>query len=329
MKIISNPLRISTILLSVLSHTTAAPAPHSRNSEPEKTCVAGDPACNQPLHTIISGDTMWELAQKCQVAVAAVQSMNADKVPTMLKIGDTLTLPCDPNTLPAMASSARVSSRPTSPLLSGPATVYSTRTPLSPSPLPASPSRLSPTPYESNSVPISSGTPDSSPVPAPSVAQGNTYKHSIVKGDGLWALAQKCKVSVDDIKKLNPGVVAEQLKIGAALNLPCDISTVPKSSQAPSAAGNPTPTATPTLAQRDTNTIVPVVAPGPVLTTNYDLNHPYLHTIVKGDTIWAFKEKCDSSVEMITNMNNGVDPKLLQIGNILKLPCNPTLQAIR
>ncbi|NRG47559.1 N-acetylmuramoyl-L-alanine amidase [Bacillus sp. CRN 9] len=47
----------------------------------------------------------------------------------------------------------------------------------------------------------------------------NGYRHTVVKGDTLWSLSQKYGTTVNNLKKLNPGIDVDALKIGSKLNI--------------------------------------------------------------------------------------------------------------
>ncbi|MEK5103992.1 N-acetylmuramoyl-L-alanine amidase [Cytobacillus sp. FSL M8-0252] len=45
------------------------------------------------------------------------------------------------------------------------------------------------------------------------------YRHTVVKGDTLWSLSQKYGTTVNNLKKLNPGINVDALQIGSKLNI--------------------------------------------------------------------------------------------------------------
>ena len=47
----------------------------------------------------------------------------------------------------------------------------------------------------------------------------NTPKYNVKKGDTLYSISRKYGMSVDEILRLNPGVKANELKVGMDLNL--------------------------------------------------------------------------------------------------------------
>ena len=53
----------------------------------------------------------------------------------------------------------------------------------------------------------------------PPKAEANVTRHKVQKGDTLYSIARKYGVTVSDIQKLNPGINAQELKIGTELRL--------------------------------------------------------------------------------------------------------------
>ncbi len=48
-----------------------------------------------------------------------------------------------------------------------------------------------------------------------------------------------------------------------------------------------------------------------------------LYTVKSGDTVWALARRCGVDPSVIIRLNGLVDPDSLQIGQRLRLPCNP------
>ena len=53
----------------------------------------------------------------------------------------------------------------------------------------------------------------------PPKGEATVAKHKVQKGDTLYSIARKYGVTVSDIQKLNPGIIAKELKIGTELRL--------------------------------------------------------------------------------------------------------------
>lgn len=51
-------------------------------------------------------------------------------------------------------------------------------------------------------------------------ANSNSGSHEVLEKESLWAISKKYNVSVDDLKKANPSLENEDLKIGQKLNIP-------------------------------------------------------------------------------------------------------------
>ena len=52
----------------------------------------------------------------------------------------------------------------------------------------------------------------------------------------------------------------------------------------------------------------------------YLADDPLTYTIVAGDTFWSLSLRHNCTVEKIEAMNPGVDPSVLVIGQIIRLP---------
>ncbi|MBK1883271.1 LysM peptidoglycan-binding domain-containing protein [Luteolibacter pohnpeiensis] len=76
-----------------------------------------------------------------------------------------------------------------------------------------------PAAYEdSTSTPAPAPTPTYTPAPTPSRPAATTV-HTVVKGDTLWGLSKKYKVSVDAIKRAN-GMTKDTVVLGSKLQIP-------------------------------------------------------------------------------------------------------------
>jgi len=54
----------------------------------------------------------------------------------------------------------------------------------------------------------------------------NPVSHEVVEKETLWAISKKYNVSVDDLKKANPSLESEELKIGEKLNIPSNAAVL-------------------------------------------------------------------------------------------------------
>jgi LysM repeat protein len=93
---------------------------------------------------------------------------------------------------------------------------------------PVNPTYDTPAAYEETSTttttqvpapPVAPHLPASKPVPSPATSGGVATVHTIGKGDTLWGLSKKYKVSVDAIKQAN-GLTKDTVVLGSKLNIP-------------------------------------------------------------------------------------------------------------
>ncbi|MDI6742186.1 MAG: N-acetylmuramoyl-L-alanine amidase [Smithella sp.] len=78
--------------------------------------------------------------------------------------------------------------------------------------------------------------------PAPTPSSGT---HTIASGDTFWSLSRRYGVTVDDIRRANPGVDAARLQIGQEVRIPLkDGTPPPKAAPAPKPAPKPKPAPT-------------------------------------------------------------------------------------
>jgi len=47
------------------------------------------------------------------------------------------------------------------------------------------------------------------------------------------------------------------------------------------------------------------------------------YTVKSGDTVWSLAQRCNVDPVVIVRLNGLADPNVLQIGQRLRLPCNP------
>lgn len=131
-------------------------------------------------------------------------------------------------------------------------------------------------------------------ISAPSNAAQNAepFRHTIRRGETLYAISQMYDVSVDDICALNPG---SRKRIVAGETL-----LIPQKSQLSQQADSVQTT-----------------------TTEY-----LYHTISKGETLYAVSKRYDVSVESIMRANPGIRPQSLQEGNVVRVPENAPVAAV-
>ena len=130
--------------------------------------------------------------------------------------------------------------------------------------------------------------------------------HTIEEGDTPWGLAVAYDVTVAAILALNPGLDPTGLQIGDIVRIPANAASTP--TPAPTATPTPTPSPTPS----------PTPTPEPTATRTAVV----VHTIVEGDTPWGLAVAYDVTVAAIMELNPGLDPTGLQIGDIVRIPAN-------
>lgn len=104
-----------------------------------------------------------------------------------------------------------------------------------------------------------------------------TIPYKIKRGDTFFVLAQRYNTTVEAITVVNPGVNADNLKVGQSICIPVRRSIVPCS------PGN-------------------------------------RYVVKAGDSFSKLARRYGISVNTIIQMNSGVDPSNLQVGQIICLP---------
>lgn len=117
------------------------------------------------------------------------------------------------------------------------------------------------------------------------------FRHTISRGETLYAISQMYDVSVDDICALNPGS-RKRIVAGETLLIPQTAQATQTAQQADGTASDNTQSAT---------------------------EYVY-HTISKGETLYAISIKYDVSVESIMRSNPGIRPQKLYEGTVIRVP---------
>ena len=133
--------------------------------------------------------------------------------------------------------------------------------------------------------------PSNAVVPAASTttAVAGAQKHTVAAGETLYSIATKYAISVDELKKANPGLT-NSISVGQQLNLPSK-----------SAATTTKPANT-----KPENTTKPVVS-----------KQTIEHKVESGETMYSIARKYNVSVEDIKKANPGVGS--LKVGQTLKI----------
>jgi len=129
---------------------------------------------------------------------------------------------------------------------------------------------------------------------------GRTY--TIRAGDTLASIASSLGIDLDDLRAANPEIDPAQLRVGDRINLPEDVEA------------NPTPAEEPTEAPAEP-TSTPIPAP---TATPASLGQTY--TVQAGDIPVTIAEKFGITVEELLAANPGIDPRGLQVGDVLIIP---------
>ncbi|MCU0416001.1 MAG: LysM peptidoglycan-binding domain-containing protein [Cytophagaceae bacterium] len=120
-----------------------------------------------------------------------------------------------------------------------------------------------------------------------SASSGSGTVHIVKSGETLYSIATSYNVSVDDIKKSNPGI-SSSLKVGQKLTIPTKATT-----------SVPSPTA--------------------VATTTKMVEHK----VTSGQTLYSISRQYNVSVEEIKKVNPGMSSALI-VGQIIKVPTTVT-----
>ena len=159
-------------------------------------------------------------------------------------------------------------------------------------------------------TPTPAPDPAVTPTPTPAPTRTAVVAHRIAAGDTLLALALAYGVTVAAIVELNPGIDPTGLQIGDTVRIPPN---------APGAvAPAPTPTPEPTATPEPTRAPEPTATPEPTPTRTAIV----AHRIAAGDTLLALALAYGVTVAAIVELNPGIDPTGLQIGDTVRIPPN-------
>jgi len=114
--------------------------------------------------------------------------------------------------------------------------------------------------------------------------------HVLAQGDNFWSLAKRLGVRVSDLRAANPGLDPKKLQLGQRLAIP--EPAAPSQAQSAPAPGQ-------TVQGQDGATA---------------------YAVAGGDTPWTVAKRFGVSVEQLLAANGGINPKRLQIGQLLTIP---------
>ncbi len=245
----------------------------------EATCPTGT-----FTYVVISGDTLYVLAQRYKTTVEAISRANPGINPNALQIGQRI---CIPGTAPQP--------------------------------------------------------------PQPGACPSGTFAYSVKAGDTLYALAARNNTTVDAIVRANPGINPNALQIGQRICIPGTAPQPPQPGVCPSGTSVYAIKSGDTLfglAQRYNTSVDAILRANPGL----DPNRLYIgqqicipgqppaqqcpdgataYTIKTGDTLFAIAERYNTTVDAILQINPGVDPSRLQIGQLICIPSQKLIYANR
>ncbi len=168
------------------------------------------------------------------------------------------------------------------------------------------------------------------PAPCPG---GNLY--TIRPGDTLFAISRRFNVSLDDLLDANPGIDPNMLMVGQRICIPvgepgeCPENTQPYTIRAGDTffsiaqrfnvslealiAANPDVNPDALLVGQ----VICIPRPGPPVTCPPNSRQ---YTIRSGDTLFALANRFNTTVDAILQINPGIDPNALRVGQIICIP---------
>ena len=213
---------------------------------------------------------------------------------------------------------------------------------------PDAPATVRQSPTRPGSVAAAGLTP--APAPAPAQDAPATAAYTVVKGDSLWSIAQKHKVTVHDLATANNLPVDSTLRLGQKLIVPGAGTASPRPAAAPAGAvaytvksgdsldliarhHGTTSTILRQLNNLKSDTVragqtlqVPAGAPdGTTTAASSPAGRPaggdaVVHVVKAGETLGAIARIYSVPIGAIATANNIADPKKIRPGQELKIP---------
>ncbi len=126
------------------------------------------------------------------------------------------------------------------------------------------------------------------------IENGGRYEpHKVIPGECFARIAQRYGVPVEDVVKANPGVDPARLQVGQTLVIPSPRKTAPAPASMPE----------------------PPAIPGAGPTRQYQ--------VAPGDVLDAIAARFGLTAQDILDVNEGLDPRCLAIGQTLSIPAAP------
>lgn len=214
------------------------------------------------LHRITSGETLYSISKKYKVSVDDIKKANPTAAQG-LQVGQILKVPTTLPVSPAAKTASTLESSKTHTVAAG-ETLYSiaTKYGISVDALKKANSGLSssisvgqtlnlPAKAGSTTTPTKPAVKPTTTTTATPTTVIETKEHKVASGETLYSIAKKYNVSVEDIKKANPGIGA--LKVGQVVKV--------VGAETATTTTTTTTTATPTKPATTTTTTTPVTKP--------------------------------------------------------------------
>ncbi|QLA20801.1 DUF459 domain-containing protein [Desulfolutivibrio sulfoxidireducens] len=312
------------------------PAAETRTqARPEKNPVdTGDAS----RHLVRGGETLWSIAKQAKVGMAALVAANPGIDPDRLAEGQMVLFPANAAEVAVEAATppeqvAAIPAEAPSPLAEG-APVPSVQT-------------------EAPAQVLATTTPAASRTEAVPVAEAGTY--AVTPGDSVWTVAKKLGVSPRDLVRANAAIDPDKLALGQLLRLPAS-----RTPEAPAETAKAPDAVAPggyavadgdnlwRIARRFGVTVASLKkanagvrpeklrpgqrlvmpeaenaqaearpAPGQTVTA---ADGATAYAVAGGDTPWTVAKRFGVSVDQLLAANAGIDPKRLQIGQLLAIP---------
>ncbi|MEF3696599.1 DUF459 domain-containing protein [Desulfolutivibrio sp.] len=273
------------------------PAAAPRADDHAEQVEQAAPATSVGTYAVLPGDSIWTVAKKLGVSARELVRANSSIDPDRLSLGQLLYVPAKTQ----MAQAAPTTETParTAQAADGPSHVLAQgdnfwsvakRLGVRVSDLRAAnpgrdPKKLQP--GQTLAMPTAPAqTETAAATPATRIDGG----YAVADGDNLWSIARRFGVSVSDLKKANAGVRPDRLQPGQRLAIP-EPSAPSQAQSAP--------------------------APGQVVQGQDGVT---AYAVAGGDTPWTVAKRFGVSVEQLLAANDGVNPKRLQIGQLLTIP---------
>jgi len=222
------------------------------------------------LHRITAGETLYSISKKYKVSVDDVKKANPASAQG-LQVGQILKVPTALPATPAASTASTLESAKTHTVAAG-ETLYSiaTKYGISVDALKKANAGLSSSISvgQTLNLPAKAGSTTAATKPATTTktttttttpVNKETIEHKVASGETLYSIAKKYNVSVEDIKKANPGIGS--LKVGQTVKVP--------GTEAAAATTTTTTTAKPTAPATTTTTTTTTTAK-PATTTNVE-----------------------------------------------------------